>query len=217
MSREALEPSAAPSPARLAAGVGAASLALGAALALRDETNLWLATGAFAAVTLPLLLVLWGPAARKSLRLRPKGLLVGAGAGVALAALSHALHPLATALVPPLAGEVRALYAELAAPPGPVAALPVLGAVVVAEELAWRGPLLERLGARLGPAPGLLAHLGIYTAPQLLSGSPVLIGLAAGCGLVWGALRLGVGRLDAALACHLVWAVGVFVAFPVTA
>lgn len=201
--------------ARLAAGVAVASLALAVALRLRGEVNIWLATGGFAAVSLPALAVLWRPALRRALRPRPRPLAWGAAAGVALAAASHALHPLACALVPSLEASVADLYAELAAPPGPVAALPVLAVVVLTEELAWRGPLLERLAERLGPAGGLAAHLAVYTAPQLVSGSPVLIALALGCGLVWGALRLRLGGLDAAFACHLVWAGLVFVALPV--
>ncbi|MDX1649841.1 MAG: CPBP family glutamic-type intramembrane protease [Myxococcota bacterium] len=208
---------ASPSWTRLALGVAGASVTLAVALALRGAVNIWLATGAFAAISLPLLLALWGPAARRALRPRPRRLLWGAVAGVALAAASHLLHPLACALVPSLEPAVRGLYAELAAPPGPVAALPVLGVVVLTEELAWRGPLLERLAGRLGEAGGLAAHLAVYTAPQLVSASPVLIALALGCGLVWGALRLRLGGMDAAFACHLVWAVLVFVAFPVTA
>jgi membrane protease YdiL (CAAX protease family) len=204
-----------PSTGRLALGVAAASLALAVALGRRGEANIWVATGLFAAATLPLLVVLWGPALWRELVPRPRTLGMGVLAGALLAAASHALYPVARAIDPSLDDAVRGLYAELAEPPGALAALPILAVVVLAEELTWRGPLLRRLVGRLGPVRGLGAHLGLYAAPQLFSGTPVLIALAVGCGLVWGALRVWAGRLDAALACHLVWAVLVFVAFPV--
>lgn len=88
-----------------------------------------------------------------------------------------------------------------------------------AEELAWRGLVLDSLEGRLGPMRAALvtsalwavAHVPtIYRLGDVISGhNPLLVLAAFGCGLVWSFLRYRTGRLAPAVISHAIfsWAV----------
>ncbi|MDY7095486.1 MAG: CPBP family intramembrane glutamic endopeptidase [Acidobacteriota bacterium] len=203
---------------RLYAAVAGSCLLFAAALATRDRVSVWLSTGMAAALAMTLCFWVDGPALRRLFRTRPGNVLQGLAGGVVMALLTHLLYPVTVALLPNLAQQVRGLYADLAAPPGLVAALPVLVVVVVAEECIWRGVLMDAVlgnaaGGRRMVAAVVLSSL-IYTLPQLGSGSPVLFALALVCGLVWAAQRLWSRSLVTPTLTHLTWNLLVFVAFP---
>jgi membrane protease YdiL (CAAX protease family) len=187
-------------------------------LATRDQISVWLSTGVAAALSLTLCFSVHGPALRQLFRTRPGNILQGLAGGGAMALLTHLLYPPSVAWLPHLADQVRGLYADLAAPPGLVAAMPVLVVVVVAEECIWRGVLVDAIrakgAARLRPLAAVILSSLIYTLPQLGSGSPVLFALALACGLVWAAQRLWSRSLVTPTLTHLTWNLLVFVAFP---
>lgn len=91
--------------------------------------------------------------------------------------------------------------------------------VGAAEEVAWRGLVLDSLEGRLGPLRAALvtsalwafAHLPtIYRLGDVISGyNPLLVLAAFGCGLVWSFLRYRTGRLAPAVISHAIfsWAV----------
>lgn len=91
--------------------------------------------------------------------------------------------------------------------------------VGAAEEISWRGLVLESLEGRLGPlraavvtsALWAFAHVPtIYRLGDALSGyNPLLVLAAFGCGLVWSFLRFRTGRLAVAVLSHAIfsWAV----------
>ncbi len=88
-----------------------------------------------------------------------------------------------------------------------------------AEELAWRGLVLDSLEGKLGALRAALvtsalwafAHVPtIYRLGDELSGyNPLLVAAAFGCGLVWSFLRYRTGRLFPAVISHAIfsWAV----------
>lgn len=203
-----------PLPWRAAITVAVTILAVGAAMRVREPANIWLTTGA--ASVLGLGLALWAERGRlrDRIAMSPKTSWIGLGAGLALAAATHALYPLAEAWMPGLDVHVRALYEVLEDPPGIVAATPVLILVVTAEELVFRDVLVTALSRYYAAAlAGALAVL-LYVVPQLIGGSWLLSLVAFGCGIIWTALRLWTGGVWAAWVCHVVWDLAVFVLFP---
>ena len=203
---------------RLALALLVASLAFAAALAGRGWLSIWLGTGAAGAASAAV--ALWAAPGRLRELARPRGAAIVAGlaSGALLAAASHLGYRLAVAAIPALRPLVAGLYGELRGSPGPLAALPVLAVVVLAEELVWRGLAVDLLAAAgLGPLAQVAGATLLYVAPLAASGSAVLVLVGACCGAVWGALRVGTGGLAAPLLCHLVWAAAVLVAWPLTA
>ena len=199
---------------RLYAVVAIATLAFAAALAAKDTVSVWWSTTAAAGLSLTLAATVHGRALRRSLRWRRRDVAFGVGGGILMAGATHLLYPLGKATAPGLAPDVAALYGELRAPPGVLAALPLLVLVVAAEEVIWRGLLIDALSLRRRLPAAVLASSLFYTLPQVGSGSAVLFGLAIVCGALWGAERVWTRSLLAPTLTHLVWNLLVFVAFP---
>jgi membrane protease YdiL (CAAX protease family) len=90
-----------------------------------------------------------------------------------------------------------------------------LCAIVVAEELIWRGFILTELSERFGPRRGwLLATLlyalaavpTIYLQRDPAAGpNPLLVLAAFGCGLIWTFMAGRFGRLGPSTVAHLVF------------
>ena len=147
--------------------VSVATAAFAAALLLQDTVNLWAVTGGAALVSLAA--AAWADGRRLAALLVPRrhDVLLGLATGAAAVLATHLLFALAARLAPGLPAAVRQLYAGLEAPPGPLAALPVTALVVLAEEVVWRGLLVDELVARLGTAPARRATAARRGDPAL--------------------------------------------------
>ena len=177
-----------------------------------DRASLWLVNG----ILLPLL----GAAALliadlDATRGYPVGgaVVVGAAAGVVLYLATAAFMALAGRWSP-LARHTAALY-ESRADISLAAALAIsVGLVAPAEEILWRGLVLDALDGELGAL--LLAAVVswiAYVAANAFSGSvPILLGAIVG-GAVWTALAFTSLGLAAAIPCHMIWT-GLMLAFP---
>lgn len=144
-----------------------------------------------------------------------RNVLVGVSSGLAMAVATHVLYPLVAPQVPAIAQQTRELYARLGiVQHGPVATMLLVTAVVLAEELVFRGIVFGALQERLGTRPALVVAVAIYVLPQLLSGSWLLLVLAVGCGVVWTLQRAYCDNLVVPLLTHLVWDALVMVCFP---
>lgn len=160
----------------------------------------WLPLAALALATAALQVVA-EPAARARLAPSPRRLAIGLGAGLLQIVATLLLYGPAARLVPGLREATLQLYAVLGGTGlGPLAAAALVGLVVLAEELVWRGALLEGAGGAR-----LLALSALYAACHAPSGSPLLVAVAFACGLYWGALRLATGSVFAAAIAHLLW------------
>ena len=139
-----------------------------------------------------------------------------AGAGLVQILASYLLYRPAARLFTWLAGDVGDLYQILGHPTGWRAwiALPL---VVVSEEVVFRGGLQGMLEKWLRPWGAMVAACAVYAAAHIASGSWTLVGLAAICGLYWGALRAVTKSLWPGLLCHLAWDLAILVAVPLTA
>lgn len=195
--------------------VAVATAGFTVALLTKETWNVWLVTGLAAAVSLAL--AAWSDGRRLLAVLRPRkrDLAAGLGGGVLLVLATHLLYPLADGLLPAFGRLVTYLYADISAPPGPRAALPLTAFVVLAEEAIWRGVLMEELRNRLRRRRlRMTVATLLYAVPHILAGIPVLILAALAMGGVWTALRMATGRLVAPLLCHLVWSMTIFAIWP---
>lgn len=185
-------------------------------MALSGRLNIWVGTGAAAVTSVILLWVGQRPALAKGWR-TPSASAVAFGAvvGVVMSLATWWLYPVSVSIVPPIQREVETLYALLRQPPGPVRAFPILLLVVAAEELVWRGLAIDLFSKSLGARRAVFVSALLYVLPQVALGSPLLIAVAASCGLLWGALRVQSQGLAAPFIAHLVWDILVFVIFPV--
>jgi membrane protease YdiL (CAAX protease family) len=175
---------------------------LGAGAATR--VGFWLALGTTAVIlglvalaTEPSLLGFRG-------RVRPRFVLLGLASGALMAALAWRLYPWLGSGVPWIAADTSVLYLSFAAVTPAQAAL-FLPAIVLGEELFWRGLLHHAFLARLSAGAAVLLGAAVYTAGNAPTGSPVLMMTAFACGLVWSGLRVATGGLVAPLLSHLTW------------
>lgn len=139
---------------------------------------------------------------------------LGVLGGVAMAAATHLLYPWVLSLLPQVAVEAAALYGRLDAPPGKLMALPIMAAVVLAEELVFRGLAYGQLRRRFAKPMAVLLSVLLYALPQLASGSWLLPALAIGCGLVWTVQRAISDNLVVPTLTHFVWDLIVMVLLP---
>jgi hypothetical protein len=83
------------------------------------------------------------------------------------------------------------------------------------EELFWRGYILKQALARWGESAGFAMSAGLYGAVHLASGNFMLVMAALVAGLFWCALYRWRGNLTACIVSHALWALGVFLLFPI--
>jgi membrane protease YdiL (CAAX protease family) len=140
------------------------------------------------------------------------GALVGSELLVWLRASRRALL---RSFVPELEGHVAALYT--AAHRTTLAeALPWVLAIILAEEVLWRGALLHVLERRVPPALAMAISVATYAAAQFGTGSWIVMLLALVCGTLWTLQRHFTRSLLSPLLAHLIWTPTVILFYPVT-
>lgn len=180
----------------VAAWTGAASSA--------GPLGVWLALGGAALVLGAAVLLLDGASSRRALRPTLRLVLIGALAGIAMAAITHLAYPPISRIAPFVGRDAAALYSSFRLPPLGLAAL-ALTPVILGEELVWRGVVQSALVRRLGPKAGVAAAAALYALTLAPLGSPVLALAALVFGLGWGVLRQATGSLVPPLVAHLAW------------
>lgn len=202
-------------PATRGLGVQAAlfvSLWAAAAFAARSF-GIWFSIGGLALVLGVVVFVLDPKTTRALLRPAPRHAIIGLVAGVAMAAATHLLYPLAASAAPFLAVETGHLYAAFRGPPTWVVSV-VLAPIIVGEELVWRGVVQSALLQRLKPPLAVAVCAGVYALAHAPVGSVALTLTALACGLVWGTLRAVTGSMLPSLLSHLLWDAVVLLWFP---
>jgi membrane protease YdiL (CAAX protease family) len=119
------------------------------------------------------------------------------------------------------------LYGQIGSPRALLAHAPAVAAAVVlaavAEEILWRGAVTQLLAERVGSRAAWVWAAGLYsisfapTAWALRAGgglNPVLVVVAAGGGLFWGALARAFGRLVPGILTHALFDWAVIMMFP---
>jgi membrane protease YdiL (CAAX protease family) len=153
-------------------------------------------------------LVIWLRASRRAA-------LSGLAVGLAMTLATYPTYALLRSFVPELEGQVAALYT--AAHRTTLAeALPWVLAIIVAEEVLWRGALLYVLERRVPPALAMAISVATYAAAQFGTGSWIVMLLALVCGTLWTLQRHFTRSLLSPLLAHLIWTPTVILFYPVT-
>lgn len=191
--------------------IGLTLLAWNAVFLLFGGTGVLLPIAAVATLLGALTLRAAGAPTRRRWFARPgPGVAIGALLGLALAAASWAAWWVRGVAPVDITPDVQALYATLRLPPGPVRGLPLMLLTITAEEIIFRGLLLDTLRARLGGVGAVGVGAFIYAAANLGSGTWILPVVALLLGAGWGALAERSRGLWVPLACHCVWDIIVF-------
>lgn len=172
------------------------------------------------AVLVAVVSLLVAPALRRQL-LRPRvvDVAVGAGFGVVLVLATQVGFTRMSPYLPGLGADVAILYRVAAVTP---ARLVVVVVIAVAEELLWRGVLLDALQQRTGPAwrvagvdvAAVVGAAVVYGAAQAGPRSVWLVLAGVGLGTVWGLMRVRSRGVWMPIAAHLVWTLTILGAWP---
>ena len=193
---------------RSVVAVVVATLAFGLALLFRDRFDPWLATAAAAVISAACAVWALGHRRLRALfAIDARGLCMAALLGVVLVLATHLVFRLAA---PWLGSRVSGLYASIdTVVPHPVQAM-VTFAVVIVEELVWRGCAFVR---RSSPRWAAIA-VGLYAIPQIVGGEWMLVLAAIGLGTVLAIQRVRTGRILDGLVTHAIWSLAIFVVVP---
>ena len=93
--------------------------------------------------------------------------------------------------------------------------LPWVLAIIVAEELLWRGALLETFARRVSPPAAMALSVATYCVAQAGTGSWIVTLLALVCGTLWTLQRRLTRSLLSPLIAHLIWTPTVILLLPV--
>lgn len=147
----------------------------------------------------------------------PSKLAVGSGlvVGAVMTLATYPVFRLAVSLMPWLELEVQGLYAASRTTTLPIA-LAWVSVIILAEELLWRGLLLEALATRVPRGLAVALSVLTYALAQLGSGSWVVFALAMVCGSLWSVQRRLTRSLLSPLIAHMIWTHTVILLHPVT-
>lgn len=200
---------------RTLAALVIATLAFAASMRLREALNPWLMTTAAALIAIAAALAARPRLVAQVRRWSARGAMLSAALGVALVLATHAAYRLAVALVAPaLSPHVDSLYTSIDVFPGAHRAAPLILVVVLAEELIWRGLVVDWLLPRFGWRVAAIASVTISAVPQIIGGTWILVAAAVVLGTIFVTQRLHTGRLTDPLITHAIWSLSVFSLFP---
>lgn len=94
-------------------------------------------------------------------------------------------------------------------------ALLLLFIIGPAEEIFWRGYVMERLSEKWGPVLGFITAVGFYTVIHIWAFNFMLFMAALICGVFWGLLWKWNKHLLTIIISHALWDALVFVIFPI--
>jgi membrane protease YdiL (CAAX protease family) len=175
--------------------------------------GIWLALGGASVALGVSVFVLDRAAALRLIRPSARLVLVGAAAGLSMAAATYLLYPVLARVLPFIRTDMASLYASFRELPRVIAAL-ALVPVILGEEVVWRGVVQTTCVRRLGPWRGVPVAALVYALAHAPLGSPVLVVVALSCGMAWGALRAASASLVPSLLAHLVWDILVLLWLP---
>jgi membrane protease YdiL (CAAX protease family) len=183
-----------------------------------EQDRLYPMLGTAAAVAVVASLAL-SSSVRASLRPTIRDVVVGSAIGVVLVVGTHLGYAVLAPHLPGLGADVARLYGVAAVTP---ARLAVVILIAVAEELLWRGLLLDALQQRRWlrwpvaglDVPGVLVAAVVYGAAQAGPRSAWLVVAGVGLGVVWGLMGLRSRGLWMPMVAHLVWTLTVLGAWP---
>jgi membrane protease YdiL (CAAX protease family) len=170
--------------------------------------------GPFACIVSASVIALYRRALAPALRPSTRGIVSGIVLGSAMTALTYPVFQLAVLIWPELEANVEQLYAAARNTTLP-RALIWASAAAIAEELLFRGMLLDSLSRLMQPWMAAALSVVIYALAQLGAGSFIIFLMALGYGSAWTLQRRLTGSLLSTLISHLIWTPTTLVLFPV--
>ncbi len=177
--------------------------------------NIYAIMGPFALSVAAVIAALSSRELRRWLRPTRLAVLSGLSVGIAMTVSTYPLYWLARGVFPELGSRVSVLYSE-AHGVTLAEALPWVLAIIVAEELLWRGALLHVLARRVPNSLAMALSVASYALAQLGTGSWIVMLLALVCGSIWTLQRHLTRSLLSPLIAHLIWTPAVILIHPVT-
>lgn len=173
--------------------------------------------GPFALVVIGLVMLVGRrePVFPRSSRVLARDVGIGVAVGAVMTGGTYACFAVGERLWPPLAGHVGVLYRDAHKESFVLALLATL-AVIVAEEVLWRGPLLGVLRRKVGLRGAAAISLVTYALACSASRSVIVAVSALVCGAIWLAERISTRSIVAPLVSHLMWTTVVVHLVPVT-
>ena len=203
-------------PTLLVAILSSVALALWFLLMGRFGAGIYALMGPFALGVAMLVGVVFRARLREWLQPTRRGVLIGVLVGAGMTLATYPLYAVACAIYPGLRVDVAVLYG--AARETPLAeSLPWVLAIIVAEELLWRGALLEAFARRVSPLAAMALSVATYCLAQAGTGSWIVTLLALVCGTLWTLQRHLTRSVLSPLIAHLIWTPTVILLLPVNA
>lgn len=110
--------------------------------------------------------------------------------------------------------EIRAIYRLREEAPPPVIAGLLAAVIAPAEELFWRGFVVDALAERYPPVWAAVLGATLYAGVHAVTANGILIGAAGMAGLFWSIQYLLQRRLAPVIISHIVWDLWIFLIAP---
>jgi hypothetical protein len=182
----------------------------------KQYVNFWAAMSVSAAILTTGTLIGYRRELARIFRLRPSHLAIGLASVPLLYGVFWLGNFAATQLFSFARPGVEGVYATSAQAPGWVIALLLLLLIGPAEEVFWRGYMLDWLLRRHRPWVALTIGAGIYTLVHIWSFNLMLIAAAAVAGLFWSLMYLRYRNLWPGIISHALWDALIFVWLPIS-
>ena len=195
--------------------LGLCTVSFGLAMAWRNVANPWLTNFSVATMAVGCSLFVLGERRKQLFHATARQLAGATIAGLVLVAATHTLYAVGTSVTPALSVSVAQLYEGVHnRMPNIVLTIPLVVAVVLAEEMVWRGLAFDLMQRRLSPRSAVLAATIFYALPQVIGGTWLLVLAALLLGLFLTIQRLVTKNLLAPVVTHAIWSISVFVIVP---
>jgi len=179
------------------------------------EGDVYSVLGPFACAVCAVSIAIDPRAMQRWLAPNSRALLIGAGVGLGMVALTYPVFRLAVAIAPSLDAQVQVLYIGVYSTTLP-RALAWVVSIILAEELLFRGVWPATLQRWLPTRAAYLVSLITYALAQYGTGSWIVMAMAGVCGIVWTLQRVYTDSLLSPLIAHLIWSPTVILFYPVT-
>ncbi len=145
---------------------------------------------------------------------RPADVASGLASAAVLYGIFQAGDRLSRRLLPRGEAEVRSIYRLRREAPRPVIAVLLAGIIAPAEELFWRGFIVDGLARRYPPVAAAVLGAAAYAGAHAPTANLTLVGAAGVAGLFWGGQYLLQRRLEPLIISHVVWDLWIFLIAP---
>lgn len=194
-----------------------ATILFGLGIAIRSQFNPWLLNFVAGFASCMLAVAVLRKGLLELIEVRRNAALGAVALGVLMVALTHVGYRGMVMAVPALQGVVEGLYEDIRLTAPPMALMiPLIGFIVVAEELIWRGVAFQLLEPRMSKVQIVFASTFLYALPQVIGGAWLLLVTALFVGGVFSVQRAMSGRISEAILTHATWSISIFGVVPLT-